>query len=135
MRNNHYIRYNTLDIDADPEGKKLKKALIRIRRCRHAVKHEFTRSTSGVGWHVKIYCNTDCDMCRKLFDDPVRYERDKRRPISAQNVLHSRKYLTVRLPLGIIIMFPWPRPVKAWLKLRKARKSELLENLSLPSET
>jgi len=49
-------------------------------------------SASMNGYHVLIRCSKpDCDLCRLVFDSPIRYGADLKRPLHRRNVLWDRK--------------------------------------------
>jgi len=45
------------------------------------------------GYHMELRCRGNCELCRLVFDDPVRYSRDLRRPVFSRDVLFDCKEL------------------------------------------
>ena len=49
-------------------------------------------SPGGNGFHVEVKCSREgCDLCRLVFDSPIRFERDLDRPPRSRDVLWDRK--------------------------------------------
>lgn len=111
---------SSLDIDRD-DGERLLKAERFILWCKYSRRFRVSRSPSGTGWHVRIYCIKRCEMCRKLFDDPIRYKADKKRPIYGRNILHREKYLLITIG-GMHLWAPWPG--KEWVSWKEKRKRD-----------
>ena len=82
---------NTIDLDfCDQE--RLEKICAKITRCAHLFYWGGITDTAK-GYHIRIGCTKDCDLCRMVFDDQTRYARDLERVASSRNVLHQRKWL------------------------------------------
>jgi len=135
MSSRKNIKYNTLDIDDDLSGGKLEKALNFIKKCPYVSEFTFSRSLGGKGWHVRLYCSRNCEKCRKLFDDPIRYRFDKARKEYSRNVLHIRRYLVISIGQFLI----WaPHPGREWLykpvpeELKGKRKRHLVSREIFP---
>jgi len=55
------------------------------------------------GYHLFIFCKGDgsCELCRQVFDDQKRYERDARRPVKWRNVLFTSKGEVAHFAKGV----------------------------------
>ena len=64
----------------------------RILKCPHIEEVWIRESASMDGYHVKIWCSIDCELCRLAFDDPIRFTADytNREPHN-RNVLFTIK--------------------------------------------
>lgn len=86
------LKYNTLDLDFCDKDK-LNRIIQKISKCAKCLKIEVRDTMKG--YHVKILCNANCDLCRFVFDDNVRYALDIElrgdRP-HVQNILFNKKY-------------------------------------------
>lgn len=83
------IKYNTIDIDSTSKEffimvlfKIIRKGL--EERC--LIKY-FFKDSKRKGFHIQLYCNKNCDICRFVFDDDIRYAFDQYRENFSQNVL------------------------------------------------
>ena len=65
--------------------------LNKLQNCPFCVNFKVKVSPSLNGYHVTMYCRKQCDLCRFVFDDPVRFARDCEREIETRNVLWDRK--------------------------------------------
>ena len=81
---------NTIDLDYNEE-RRVGEILDKIVECSdlYSLRTEISSSTNGV--HLILYCCRDCDLCRLVFDDPVRYAKDLQRPVYSRNVLFESK--------------------------------------------
>lgn len=77
--------YNTIDLDYC-SWEELGRVCAKISRCPALYRIEIEDSMSK-GFHLKLWCMADCDLCRFVFDDQKRYAIDFRRPTRFQNVL------------------------------------------------
>ena len=87
-------KLKTIDIDTQDgvlDMDFVHEAIVFISHCRYA-RWTMRRSTHG-GVHIVIHCYSpvDCDLCRERYDDPVRYSKDKHRPVYGRNVLFEEK--------------------------------------------
>lgn len=96
MRRNSGFRRNTLDLDpvrlpngfiraADPG------LMDKIKRCPFLVRARVRESASGSGYHIELWCNWDCDLCRLVYDSPRRFGKDLGRPVWSRDVLWQNK--------------------------------------------
>lgn len=87
------IKRNTIDFDYYRrygfDNALFNRMLEKIMWCKHLLYIGVKPSLNG--WHVTMLCDTDCDICRLVFDDPVRYAKDLMRPEYSRNVLFTRK--------------------------------------------
>jgi len=85
------LKLNTIDVDdKDPEN--LRRISSAVEKCPRLVALE-VKPSSAKGYHLTLWCLKDCEECRKLYDDKVRYEMDQMRPVYCRDVLFSKKYL------------------------------------------
>ena len=88
----------TLDLDwsrldngvLDSSEHKLEAVLDHVNNCEKCLSYEYRRSASGNGYHVRMSCS-GCDLCRWLFDQPIRCDIDHTRAGHMRNVLWDRK--------------------------------------------
>lgn len=85
----------TVDYDYDPKHFRDKTsfehvlAKIRAMPCCEGIT---VKDSNTKGKHIIIECSIiNCDICRMVYDDPVRYSKDVNRPTYAQNVLFDKK--------------------------------------------
>lgn len=97
---------NTIDYDFDPKHfrdmESFYTMLLKIQRlpCCFDVS---IRDSNYKGMHVTIACKiSGCSMCRMVFDDQCRFEKDSHRPDYAQNVLFTKKGLPLSMDLNNI---------------------------------
>jgi hypothetical protein len=83
------MKLNTIDWDFDSATIIV---LRKILKCKYLFELTLQRS-SNKNFHFILLCNKNCEKCRKLYDDLVRYEKDKNRPDYAENVLFEKKRL------------------------------------------
>lgn len=81
---------NTIDLDFK-DREFLHVTMQKIIHCRNYIKGEIKDTAKG--YHYRLWCKIDCDLCRVVFDDQRRFEKDIKRLKSSQNVLHQRKWL------------------------------------------
>lgn len=84
-----FIQYNTIDVDTTDKEfifSVLSKIIRMNNRFLCLAKIEVAPS-SLKGYHVKLYCKKQCDLCRLVFDDDIRYFYDQFREIESRNVL------------------------------------------------
>ncbi len=84
-----YFIYNTLDIDTT-ERERVNQIIGKIMQCPYLDDLEVEPSFQK-GVHVKMWCMKECEMCRLVFDDEIRYAYDQYRPKYSQNVLFNEK--------------------------------------------
>jgi len=89
------FKLNTIDLD-NHETKEL--ILAFIKECPHLISVDVTRSPGGRGWHFTLWCSRSCELCRELYDDPIRYAKDRIRPSYTRNILFSQKYIDHYVP-------------------------------------
>jgi len=92
-----YIKYNTIDIDLDAKnpfhGKEYLNRIIRlITNCESCLGVQIKDSDSK-GYHIFLFCKTDCDLCRLIFDDSKRYMMDYDRIEERKNVMFDAKHI------------------------------------------
>lgn len=66
--------------------------IVRCRHCRRAV----LKASPLKGYHIILYCDIDCDLCRLLYDDERRYEMESRQPWRRRNVLFDKVKIKFR---------------------------------------
>lgn len=88
-----YVKYNTIDVDST-DKKNLENIICKILKCEYLLKMLYEPSKRK-GFHIRMFCNKNCDMCRLLFDDSTRFYFDQFRPESLQNILHQETELIV----------------------------------------
>jgi len=81
----------TLDIDnkkPKPYNTDITKMLNKIANCPNSQTITCQMSPSTNGYHITVWCNKKCPICRMTYDDQVRHERDtiNRKP-HQQNIL------------------------------------------------
>lgn len=76
--------YNTLDLDKLSK-EEFESIYFKIDKClNHLAVHWYDTQK---GYHIRMLCTIDCDLCRLVFDDQKRYAADLGRPNCKQNVL------------------------------------------------
>lgn len=85
------IYYNTLDLDFKTK-EELALIISKISKCNHFIKFKEI-SDSYKGFHLAFICSSECDLCRLVFDDQLRYYYDLFRPVYSRNVLFDTKHL------------------------------------------
>lgn len=115
-RKNMFLK--TIDFDFNPQHGRDKETLERMLSkiqnmpCCFGISY---KDSNFKGIHVTIGCkSTDCDMCRLVFDDTVRFEKDSHRPKYAQNVLFGAKSIPADTNLNIVTVpiQSQPKPLK-----------------------
>jgi hypothetical protein len=87
------MSYNTLDLDLFSRSQ-MKRIVWKIfRYCKDLRCADISLSSSLNGYHVELFCNKVCDLCRFVFDDPRRYQYDLYRPRHKRNVLFRNKLI------------------------------------------
>ena len=81
--------HNTIDIDTN-DKEKVFEILQKILKCKNIILFRVKLSLQK-GVHVKMFCCNDCEICRLVFDDKIRYAYDQFRHIESQNVLFDEK--------------------------------------------
>ena len=84
------FKLNTVDLDFN-DKEKVGRIIQKIRRCPFLLAGWIRESSSGNGYHIKLYCSIKCDLCRMVFDDSFRYYADQYRPEYRQNILWNYK--------------------------------------------
>jgi hypothetical protein len=90
--------YNTLDIDWDnipdinlPCSKdKINNIIDKIKSCKQLLGLVMEDSNKK-GYHLRFYCNINCDMCRLVFDDYIRFDADSKRKKEFTNIIFDTK--------------------------------------------
>lgn len=83
------MTYNTIDIDTN--NKEFITTLkLKIYRCSN-LEELVVRDSSQKGVHFILHCKKNCDLCRLVFDDAIRYAYDQFRESFSRNVLFSEK--------------------------------------------
>jgi len=72
--------------------KVLEKVLSVVSGCSDNSMVSYRRSPSGNGFHVRLLCGVNCDLCRMVFDSPLRWGLDQLRPEVTQGVLWDEKW-------------------------------------------
>lgn len=78
------IYFSTLDLDKLTEEQFLN---IRRKICSCPGYRCLTHYVTQKGYHVRLQCVAECDICRMVFDDQKRFAADLGRPKCKQNVL------------------------------------------------
>lgn len=93
------IKLNTIDIDLNPinpyHGKDyVNRIVMLICRCTSCLGVQIKDSDSK-GYHLFVYCkeNSNCDLCRLVFDDSKRYMNDFDRIEERKNVMFDAKHV------------------------------------------
>jgi len=89
------FKLNTIDLD-NHETKEL--ILAFIKECPYLITLDVTPSPGGRGWHFTLWCSRSCELCRELYDDPIRYAKDRIRPSYTRNILFFQKYVDHYVP-------------------------------------
>ena len=91
---------NTFDVDHKkyPSGfivssdELLQAVLKNVSKCPKAGKVSYRQSSGGDGYHVRVECSEqECGACRLVFDSPLRFSLDLRRPWYSRDVLFDEK--------------------------------------------
>ena len=81
----------TLDIDnkkPKPYYNTIEQILLKIAKCKNLTSMTCHESPSTNGYHITIWCNKKCPVCRMSYDDQVRYMNDTNlREEHQQNIL------------------------------------------------
>lgn len=81
--------YNTIDIDTNNKDF-ITTLKLKIYRC--SFLDGLTVQDSILkGVHFILHCNINCDLCRFVFDDQIRYAYDQFRKEYSRNVLFDKK--------------------------------------------
>lgn len=80
-------KYNTIDFDSTNK-EFLERTIIKILRCQNLLSLNYEPSKRK-GYHIRIHCNIECEICRLVFDDSTRYSFDAYREPELRNVLHQ----------------------------------------------
>lgn len=83
------IAYNTIDLDTN-EKETVNRIIEKIINCNDLIEIEISDSLQK-GKHLILWCITNCEKCRLVFDDSVRYAYDQYRIKSSQDVLFDEK--------------------------------------------
>lgn len=95
----HYFEYyNTLDVDFDfiPDinlscsKEKITNVFLKIINCKDCsgvVKEDSNKK----GYHLRFYCKIQCDKCRLVFDDYIRFDADSKRKKEFTNIIFDTK--------------------------------------------
>ena len=75
----------TLDIDTNNK-EFIGRILSKIIQCKHLIEYKIKESNLK-GYHVILFCDKKCDVCRMCYDDQKRFNFDQNRPDYLQNVL------------------------------------------------
>jgi hypothetical protein len=95
---NYLNYYNTLDIDFDEipdinlscSKKKIDKIFLKILKCPDCcgIIKEYSNKK---GYHLRFYCRKECDICRLVFDDYIRFNADLTRNHVFTNIIFDTK--------------------------------------------
>jgi len=114
------LRFKLNTIDLDDGNERLREVSAFAEKCPDLIFTSAQPSPGGRGWHFTLWCSKECEKCRELFDDRVRYSKDKMRPSYTRNILFTKKeHTTLAENLNIVS----PEPTK-----------HLYTSLSLPSD-
>ena len=90
------VTMQTIDLDCHELRslhKTIDEILQRILKCHHIGEVWVRESASKNGYHIKILCDVDCELCRLAFDDQVRFTADYiNKKQHNRNVLFTIKY-------------------------------------------
>lgn len=91
------MSFVTLDLD-NCSYQKLNRILQKIKqKCSKLKGFEVALSSSLNGYHVLLYCDTKCNICRLVYDDDLRFMRDIiNRTREEQNVLFDVKQVKAK---------------------------------------
>jgi hypothetical protein len=95
---NYFGFYNSLDIDWDiiPDinlpcsTHKIIVIVKKIRRCPNLMGIRIEDSNKK-GYHLRFYCKVECDKCRMVFDDDIRFNADNGRKKEFTNIIFDTK--------------------------------------------
>lgn len=94
-----FKKLQTIDYDFDAKHQRDKISLehviakIKAMPCCEGITQ---KPSDSKGVHLILECTkVSCDMCRLLYDDPVRYAKDLKRPTYAANVLFQKKHIPI----------------------------------------
>ena len=79
----------TLDIDTN-DKEFIGRVVEKIIRCRN-LKDFYIEPSKFKGFHIILFCNKKCDICRMCYDDSRRFAYDQNRPEYATNILFDEK--------------------------------------------
>lgn len=88
-------KYNTLDIDTN-DVNKIQHIVLKISQCKNILRMK-TEPSFQKGFHIKLFCKNNCEICRLVFDDTTRYFYDQFRKEESQNVLFDEKEFIPRV--------------------------------------
>lgn len=91
------MKLNTIDIDFNAinpyHGKEYLDRIVKlITNCENCKGIQIKDSDSK-GFHLFVYCNKECDLCRLVFDDSKRYMMDYDRFEERKNVMFDAKHV------------------------------------------
>lgn len=78
----------TLDIDKN-DKEYVGRILEKIGNCKNFINLKIYESKSK-GFHIILFCNKKCDICRMVYDDSTRFYYDSYRPEWARNILFDK---------------------------------------------
>lgn len=79
----------TLDIDTNNK-EVVGRILGKIGNCKN-FKNIKIHESKCKGYHIILFCNIKCDICRICYDDFRRFAYDQNRPEYAKNILFDEK--------------------------------------------
>lgn len=81
--------YQSIDLD-NATKEQLNTILDKIRKNPCCLKADY-KDSSTKGYHIFLICSKDCDVCRMVFDDQRRLEKDMARPPQFRNITFTEK--------------------------------------------
>jgi hypothetical protein len=95
---NYFGFYNSLDIDWDTipdinlscSNEKINNIFLKIKRCPNLL-GIIKEDSNKKGYHLRFYCKVECDKCRLVFDDYIRFDADSKRKKEFTNIIFDTK--------------------------------------------
>jgi len=89
------MKLNTIDFDNNDKEliSRIIHKIVTYGSKNHCLFSFETKISQHKGVTIILKCSKECDLCRFIFDDVLRYEMDSKRPQYKQNVVWERKEL------------------------------------------
>lgn len=111
------LKLNTIDID-NTELWNLERILHKVKKCDFLDCLSLEPSLNG--WHVTLHCDRECDLCRFVFDDQLRYKWDLERNVASRDV-----FFDFKVPLTIFEIFSYLSGESADIIRKKVSRGNL----------
>lgn len=90
----------TIDLDMDSKKQVDIHVIARIieKICMNpCLKDIIITESNSKGFHAELICTKEnCELCRMVYDDQIRFAKDSMRPKYAQNVLFTKKGISIK---------------------------------------